>query len=363
MPTLLSLLVASLAVAAALLLAVRARRSDRLRREAEERYRFLADALPHMVWTLRPDLSNEFLNARALEFSGWTMERLRREGWAALIHPDDLPAMREALAGPQARGEAHEAESRLLRHDGQWRRVLSRAVPVKDAQGRVVRWVGTTTDIHDAWLDKERLRQLAAERETLLREVHHRVKNNLQVVSSLLRLPGAHPEAEAVLRECRDRVRSIALIHERLYHSPSCAGIELSGYLRGLAAHLFRAYRTDEGRVSFVLEGEEMRLGLELAVPCGLILNELLSNSLRHGFGEGKAGTLRVRLSHGPAEWSLEVADDGAGFPAAVDPAAPRSFGLRLVADLVEQLHGSLRFGGGPGASVLVRFPSPGEPR
>jgi PAS domain S-box-containing protein len=133
-------------------------RTETALRESEQRFRLLTDALPHMVWTLRADLTLGYLNRRASEFTGYSAERASRDGWQHLVHPDDLPGMLATVSGPLQRGEPHEAEYRFRHHTGEYRRVVSTAVPVKDEAGAVTQWIGCTLDIHDRWLAERQFR-------------------------------------------------------------------------------------------------------------------------------------------------------------------------------------------------------------
>jgi PAS domain S-box-containing protein len=146
-----------------------------------EQYRLLAEALPHMVWTLHPDMTLEYLNQQAADFTGSSIEEANATGWGQWVHPDDFPGMVAAIEGPHSRGEAHQAEYRFRRHDGQYRRVISMAVPLKEGD-KVIKWVGTTTDIHDRWLAEQQLRQKADELATAFRDK----EQALAVLDSLL---------------------------------------------------------------------------------------------------------------------------------------------------------------------------------
>jgi two-component sensor histidine kinase len=192
----------------------------------------------------------------------------------------------------------------------------------------------------------ERLRRSLDEKEVLLREVHHRVKNNLQVVSSLLHLQSLHTADQgsvAMFQESQQRVRSMALVHERLYRAKDLAQVEFTDYIQGLASSLFSSYRIDSRRINLEINVDEVRLAIDTAVPCGLLINELVSNCLKHAFAGRQRGKVRIDLlAATQADVLLCVADDGVGLPPNFDPQTARSFGMQVVLALVDQLHGSL---------------------
>lgn len=198
------------------------------------------------------------------------------------------------------------------------------------------------------------------EKEALLKEVHHRVKNNLQLVTSLLNLQShriADPEVAALFADSRDRVRAMALVHENLYRLGNFARVPMRAHLESVCAHLLRAYAAHSGPVRLEMALEDLKLDLDRAVPCGLIVNELVSNALKHAFPGGRGGILRVSLS-GEGEFArLSVRDDGIGLPRDYDPDTVTTIGLQLVEDLTAQLHGTLRRGAGSGAEFVVLFP------
>jgi two-component sensor histidine kinase/CheY-like chemotaxis protein len=210
---------------------------------------------------------------------------------------------------------------------------------------------------------EDRLKQLKAslrEKDILLKEIHHRVKNNLQVISSLIDLQAARqadPTVQALFRDARDRVRSMALVHEKLYQSEDLARTELGGYIRNLMHELFLAHGGESGNITLRLDMEPMFLPVDLAIPCGLILNELATNSLKHAFVGREAGAIRVelaRMDDGRAR--LVFQDDGRGFPPGMDWSATPSLGLRLIRMLSDQLNGELALRGGPGTTFELRF-------
>jgi PAS domain S-box-containing protein len=202
------------------------------------------------------------------------------------------------------------------------------------------------------------------EKEVLLKEIHHRVKNNLQVISSLLRLQSQHVTDEKTLdmfRESQNRVKSMALIHEYLYQSRDMAHINFSEYIRNLTAHLFRSYGVTPDAVHLDLHVDESPLDLDTAIPCGLIITELVSNSLKHAFPEGRKGRMDVSFHafDGGRKFELAVKDDGVGLPAGIDLEHTVSLGLRLVRTLTQQLGGRLRMETREGTQTVIEFTNP----
>ena len=197
------------------------------------------------------------------------------------------------------------------------------------------------------------------EKETLLREVHHRVKNNLQVVCSLLTLQahGHEPRLIAFADECRSRVRSMALVHEHLYQSENLHSVPLASYLQALVNEIAQG-QSDSGRVFCRVDVQEIVLPVDQAIPCGLIINELITNAFKHGFPDGRSGEVRVSLAElGADSIELVVADDGVGVPGDIDFASGSGFGLSLVSMLADQLGATLDIERHPGARIRVRFP------
>ena len=197
------------------------------------------------------------------------------------------------------------------------------------------------------------------EREILLQEVHHRVKNNLQVISSLINMQRRRVgdgRAKAALLECQTRVQAIGLIHEQLYRYGDYARVPFAAYVQGLVGRLDEAFGSP-GRVRVELDVSAVPLPVDKAIPCGLIVNELVTNAFKHAFPGDVHGTIRVRLAD-PVEGrvTLTVDDDGAGMPSAPSPEST-SLGLQLVQTLVAQLLGTLSFGVPPGTSCVVTFP------
>jgi PAS domain S-box-containing protein len=195
------------------------------------------------------------------------------------------------------------------------------------------------------------------EKEVLLKEIHHRVKNNLQIISSLLSLQTANHDIDqtAALRESQDRIRSMALIHEKLYRSVDMARVDFRDYVEGLMAGLQRSYFPGPG-VRVFADVEGIVLDIDLAIPCGLIVNELVSNSLKYAFRDGRAGEIRVGLARNGQNYILTVSDNGPGLPPGVDFRNTPSLGLQLVNLLAGQLDGTVELDCSRGTRFKITF-------
>ncbi|MDF2695860.1 MAG: family ATPase [Labilithrix sp.] len=213
----------------------------------------------------------------------------------------------------------------------------------------------------DAALREREDRESAlAEKEALLKEVHHRVKNNLQLICSLLNLQAAGAPSPAVAElfaDSRNRVRSMALVHENLYRAGNFARVHMATHLENLCAHLQRSYRSCGQNTALDVRAGELYLDIDRAMTCGLIVNELVSNSLKHAFPGDRHGRVEIELRDVDADrWLLTVADDGVGLPPRVGAPNAASLGLQLVDDLVHQLQGKLSTSRERGTAFTIEF-------
>ncbi len=203
------------------------------------------------------------------------------------------------------------------------------------------------------------------EKETLLKEIHHRVKNNLQVIASLLRLQsrGTDEQVRSMFDESQNRVLSISLVHEMLYQAGDLARLEFGGYLQSLTSQLLKSW-TGTADIELTVDAGAVQLGVDTAIPCGLIVNELVTNALKHAFLNRARGAVRVRLEPAPDEWlKLSVEDDGVGLPKGMARGRPGSLGLELVATLVRQLRGRMEIQHNGGSKFEIFFQTPGGAR
>jgi PAS domain S-box-containing protein len=343
------------------------RRTEEQLLENERRLRELADAMPQIMWTSSPSGYVDYFNRRWYEFTGSAEQPGGDQGWTGSLHPDDVQPYRDCWCAAMKSGEAYEFQARLWdRRQGSFRWYLARALPQHDDRGTIVKWVGTATDIDDHKRLSEELEHRVEERTValqkslaeatmLLKEVHHRVKNNLQVICSLLsmQLDGTADDLfSRPLKDAHSRVLAMSLIHEQIYQSETLADLDLGGYVEHLSQRLFSTYCLDASRIRLELSVEKVQLRMDQAIPCGLILNELISNSLKHAFPEGREGVIRISLSKsGPGQAELGVSDNGVGFPGNFRWQDGQSLGLQVVRTLIHQLRAKLSVSGDGGAS------------
>jgi PAS domain S-box-containing protein len=204
-----------------------------------------------------------------------------------------------------------------------------------------------------------KLRRSLEEKEVLLKEVHHRVKNNLQIISSLLNLQLGHAQGGSmaeILRESQNRIRSMALIHERLYRSDDLSRVDFGYYVRNLTSYLSRTYASTAQPVHVRVEIGTILLGVDLAIPCGLIVNELVTNAFRHAFVDGRAGEVCISMTQNESVYRLSVRDNGIGLPEGFETRRTGSLGLQLVDTLTDQINGVLEMQSAGGAEFSIVF-------
>jgi two-component sensor histidine kinase len=217
--------------------------------------------------------------------------------------------------------------------------------PIVESDGRVTHFVAVKQDNTIRKQQEEALRASLAEKEVLLREIHHRVKNNLQVVSSLLRLREDSiddPSSKEVFSESQRQIHTISLMHEALYRSDNLARIDFAAYLDGVTREITSYYGRDDVRI--IMDAEGVLIAIDKVIPCGLMVNELLTNAYKHAFPPGRGGSIRIGLrldASGLAE--LAVEDDGVGLRPDFDPETQQTMGMRLVGSLAAQVGGRLR--------------------
>ena len=206
---------------------------------------------------------------------------------------------------------------------------------------------------------EKKLKESVKEKEILLKEIHHRVKNNMQIISSLLNIQTRYLDDEEsinVLKESQNRVKSMAMIHEKLYGSSDFNKIYFDDYIESLVWDLFYSYSIEKGTINPILEIDDVKLNIETSIPCGLIITELVSNSLKYAFPNQLKGELKVSLKNKDDHYKLIISDNGIGFPKNIDFKNTKSLGLELVNNLVEQIDGNIQLENSKGTKFKITF-------
>ena len=247
---------------------------------------------------------------------------------------------------------------KLYRADGSLRNVTINNFFVEKSNPLILCTV--VQDVTDRKEFENSLKTSLAEKEVLLREIHHRVKNNLQIISSLLNLQTVYIDDEEALnlfKESQNRVKSMSMIHESLYQSRDLAHIDFSIYLSRLCNELLSSYGVNINLITLKTDLEKIFLDINTAIPCGLIITELFTNSIKYAFPEARKGIIDIKFQLDTDDnFILEVSDNGVGFPDDIDFENTKSLGMRLVSSLVDQLDGTIELDNSSGTRFIIKF-------
>jgi PAS domain S-box-containing protein len=321
------------------------KRAERTLRESEARFRVLADSAPVLVWMAGTDKRCVFFNRPWLEFTGRTIEQELGNGWAEGVHAEDLPRCLDTYVEAFDARRAFVMQYRLRRHDGEYRWISDNGIPRFDARGEFLGYIGSCIDVTEMRLQQSAVEAALREKELMLGEIHHRVKNNLQVIHSVLDLQVmriADARVREMLRDTQNRVRSMSLIHQTLYQSKNFGEVDFQYFLGSLLPVLVESYAVGPEQVAVHVDAEKVRLPIDAAIPCGLVVNELVANAFRHAFPDGRPGNLWVGLRRLDGVVELSVANDGMALPENFDAQHATTLGLHMVRLLAEQIGADL---------------------
>jgi two-component system, sensor histidine kinase PdtaS len=378
------------------------KRAEQALGESEERYRTLVDQLPDYVIVHRDGILL-YVNPAAASRFGYTAETLVGKPILSFIAPGNHDTVRQAVVRRMAGSDVPAYEMKIRQNDGTYRTVLTNGAAIM-FEGRPAS-LNVLTDITDRKLMEEEVQslnrvleqrvkdrtealsktneQLTAEiaarahaeqevikslqeKDLLLREIHHRVKNNLQIIASLLNLQSRYitdPNVLEAIRGSQGRIRAMALVHERIYRSYNIAEINLRDYLNYLTQQIFQFYNIQQHLIGITVTMDDILADIDTITPLGLIINELVSNSLKYAFPEGRKGHITLECTRlDPDRLRILYHDDGIGMPAGFDWKNTESLGLRLVNSLVDQLNGTIETGEGGGTTFIITIRQKREP-
>lgn len=314
-------------------------------KESEERFRTMAESAPVMIWMSDEENNLLYANSTKLRFLGKTFEEIKDQKWLDLIHPDDRENYIKIVAKAIKERKNFSIEMRVKNRDDEYRWVIRNGAPNLFTDGKSYGLIGSEIDITDRKNADLLTQKSLKEKEILLKEIHHRVKNNLQIISSLLNLQLSYVENDeisGILKSSQSRIRSMAIIHEKLYKSKDLSTINFSDYVKELVSSLFKTYKNKSTNIRLDMRLSDVYLDVNLSVSLGLILNELVTNSIKHAFPEKKSGMLIISLTEKNNLLELTVSDNGVGLPTDFNIKKTNSLGLELVDTLISQHNGEL---------------------
>jgi PAS domain S-box-containing protein len=333
--------------------------------ESEKKYKQVTDSVNDMIFTVDLDGNFTFVNKAVEMLTGYSRKELMSMNMRHIIaREEDLQlitkAVQKSMNGKKVK---NRYEYQIKTKSGKKRIIEINISGQRTKQGRLFGFYGVARDITNRLKVEEKIKASLREKEVLLKEIHHRVKNNLSVVSSLLHLQSNYLKDKRDLelfRESQNRVQFMSLIHQKLYQSDDLASIDFGDYIQTLANTLFQSYSVYPGKIDLILHVDRISLNVHKAVPCGLIINELISNSLKYAFPENFEDQRKISIylhSERGNEIELIVKDSGVGIPEEFEFEKSSTLGLKLVTMLVEdQLSGSIKMDRKSGTTFFIQF-------
>jgi PAS domain S-box-containing protein len=338
------------------------RRIERALEKSEARFRQVVESAPNAMVMIRATGQIEMVNAQAEKVFGYPRDELLGQPVEMLVpmrFRELDPQLRASFFGdPRSSRWGAGRDLFGLRRDGSEFALEIGLNTIETEEGPMV--LSAIVDISDRKLKEDRVKAALKEKEVLLGEIHHRVKNNLQIIDSLLSLQFSKVKdktALALVKESQARIRSMALIHQTLYESRDFALVDFKRFLDSLVHNLVASYSIDSGRVTLQIRAQAVALPIKAAIPCGLIVNELISNALKHAFPDDRSGRIDVDLTTEPSGVMLTVCDDGVGIDDTLDLVNATTLGLQLVTLLADQLGATMDVHRSAPTRFCLRFP------
>jgi PAS domain S-box-containing protein len=328
-------------------------------KESETKYRTFVETTPDMIWEINSEGIFTYISPQSTTILGYKPEQIIGKEIYSLLEPKSIPKAEESLFKHLGNDKDFVTLEVTAKHfNGKEIIIEIRSKKLTDSKGYIIGFRGIARDITEKTKANNQLLASIQEKDVLLQEIHHRVKNNMQIISSLLNLQIKHIQDEnavEILKESQNRVRSMAMIHEKLYQSDDLSKINLTDYIESLVTSLFYSYSVMD-KIKPIIDVKNVELNIETAVPCGLIINELVSNSLKHAFPNSKDGEINISLKPSDDGYELTVKDNGISFPSDIDFRNTDSLGLQLVNNLVNQIEGTIEIDRSHGTEFKIIF-------
>jgi len=327
-------------------------------KDSESKFRNLVETTPDMIWEIDKNGIFIYISPQSSFILGYTPQEIVGKNIFSFIEPEAVGRIKKIFTTHIKNfTKINTLEVPSYRRDGTEITLEIRSVRASDNKDNDDGFQGTARDITERAIATNQLKTSIKEKDILLQEIHHRVKNNMQIISSLLNLQITYlddEEAVNLLKESQNRVRSMAIIHEKLYQSNDFTKINITEYINSLVNGLFYSYSI-KNHINSIINVDDVELNIETAVPVGLILNELISNSLKHGFATG-SGEVYIKLKTVDDKYEMIVGDNGIGFPKDIDFQKTESLGLQLVNNLVNQIDGEIELNLNHGTEFKITF-------
>lgn len=326
-------------------------------KESEIYYRTMFENTGTATIIVDSDMTISQLNTEAARLSGYSKDEIEnKKKWTDFIVESDLERLKNYFnLRNRSPSVPRNYETRFSTKAGDVKDIYVTIAPIPGTDKELA----SILDITETKKAEKDLQGSLNEKDILMKEIHHRVKNNMQIVSSLLNLQTQYvdgDESQNVLKESQGRVKTMAMIHEKLYQSNDFTHIRFDDYIMRLVSDIFYSYNVRKERIEPVIHVDEVNLNIETAIPCGLILNELISNSLKYAFPGDATGSISLTLTKSGENYELTISDDGVGFPESLDFRSTDSLGLQLVNSLVDQIDGSITLDTDHGTKFNIKF-------
>ena len=334
------------------------KRAEKALKESEQYYKTIFENIGTATVIIEEDNTISLINTEFERLYGYYEEDIQgKKDWCQFVDDKDLPMMEQYHSARRISPESapRNYEFDFIDSKGSLKNIYTTVAMIPGTKKSLV----SLQDISERKIAETDLKNSLKDKDVLMREIHHRVKNNLQIISSLLNLQSQYIKDENVLdifSDSQNRVRSMAIIHEKLYKSNSMSKIDFDEYISDMVDSLFYNYNVDESRIKLHKYIDEIHLNVDTAIPCGLIVNELITNCLKHAFPGNINGDVNIDLRNIDGKYVLNVKDNGVGFPDNIDYKNTESLGLQLVTSLVNQIEGTIELNHSEGSNFKIIF-------